>query len=243
MQFFSLSDKGKLRKNNEDFAIAKEIGTFTLLVLADGMGGHSGGEVASRLAIDEISSVIASRLTEKMLPGQIMLLLAEALESAHKKIVERADSDTSLSGMGTTCDVCLVAKNKVYIAHIGDSRVYKISKNGTIKKLTRDHSLVAYMLESGTITPEEASTHPQKNIILRALGISESVDADIFHEKVSSCDVILLCSDGLTNMLDEDTIAKAAISEDDPAKVAEKLIGLANDAGGADNITVVIAKY
>lgn len=241
MQFFSISDTGRLRKNNQDSAIAKEIGSFALLVLADGMGGHSGGEVASSLAIEELSSVISGKLTEKMIPGQIMLLLSEALEKANNKIREVAESDRSLSGMGTTCDVCIMAKNKLYIAHIGDSRVYKISKDGTIKKLTRDHSLVEFMIENGTITPEEAVNHPQRNIILQALGISDSIDPDVFQEKISPCDVILLCSDGLTNMLDEETIAHAAISGEEPSEIAEKLVGLANDAGGKDNITVVIA--
>ncbi len=241
MQFFSISDTGRLRKNNQDSAIAKEIGSFTLLALADGMGGHSGGEVASSLAIEEISSVISGKLAEKMIPGQIMLLLSEALEKANNKIREVAESDRSLFGMGTTCDVCIMAKNKLYIAHIGDSRVYKISKDGTIKKLTRDHSLVEFMIENGTITPEEAVNHPQRNIILQALGISDGIDPDVFQEKISPRDVILLCSDGLTNMLDEETIAHAAISGEKPSEIAEKLVGLANDAGGKDNITVVIA--
>ncbi len=241
MQFFSISDTGRLRKSNQDSAIAKEIGPFTLLALADGMGGHSGGEVASSLAIEEISSVISDKLAKKMLPGQIMLLLTEALEKANEEIRARAESDESLTGMGTTCDICIAEKNKIYIAHIGDSRVYKISKNGEIKKLTRDHSLVEFMLENGTITPEEAINHPQRNVILQALGISDSLDPDVFQEKISPCDVILLCSDGLTNMLDEETIAHAAISEDSPSEIAEKLVRLANDAGGKDNITVVIA--
>lgn len=241
MQFFSISDTGKIRKSNQDSAIAKEIGSFVLLALADGMGGHSGGEVASSLAIEEISSVISGKLAEKMLPGQIMLLLSEALEKANSKIREVAEGDRSLSGMGTTCDVCIATKNKLYVAHIGDSRVYKISKDGTIKKLTRDHSLVELMIENGTISPEEAVNHPQKNIILQALGISDSIDPDVFQEKISPRDVILLCSDGLTNMLDEETIAQAAISGKKPSGIAEKLVELANDAGGRDNITVVIA--
>ncbi|MBQ3022862.1 MAG: Stp1/IreP family PP2C-type Ser/Thr phosphatase [Clostridia bacterium] len=242
MQFFSMSDTGRLRKSNQDCALSKELGSFTLLALADGMGGHSGGEIASGLAIEEISSVLSDKLTEKMLPGQIMLLLSEALDKANAKILDRAKNDSSLSGMGTTCDVCLATKNKLYIAHIGDSRVYKISKGGVIKKLTCDHSLVQFMLESGTITPEEAVDHPQKNVILRALGISDKIEPDVFQDKISPCDVILLCSDGLTNMLDEETVAKAAISEDTPSEIAKKLIGLANEAGGRDNITVVIAK-
>ena len=242
MQFFSISDKGMLRKNNEDSAFAKEIGKFTVLILADGMGGHSGGEIASKMAIEEISSFLEDRLNEKMLPGQIMLLLGEALESANDKIFALSKSDIALVGMGTTCDVCLISEETAYIAHIGDSRVYKISEGGDIKKLTRDHSLIEFMLENGTITPEEAIHHPQKNIILRAIGIADNIEPDIFHEKISPCDVLLLCSDGLTNMLDESTIKETVLSEEAPCGIAEKLVKLANDAGGADNITVVIAK-
>ncbi len=242
MNFFSISDTGKLRKSNQDSAIAKKVGPFSLLVLADGMGGHFGGEIASSLAIEEVSAVISDKLSKKMLPGQIMLLLSEALEKANDKIRARAESDSSLAGMGTTCDICIAEKDKIYVAHIGDSRVYKISQNGEIKKLTRDHSLVEFMLENGTITPEEAVNHPQRNIILQALGISDGMDPDIFQEEVSPHDVILLCSDGLTNMLDEQTVAQVAISEASPRAIAKKLVGLANDAGGRDNITVVIAK-
>ena len=242
MRFFSLSDTGKLRESNQDCALAKEIGSATLLVLADGMGGHRGGEVASSLAIETISSVISDKLTEKMLPGQIMLLLSEALEKAHNTISVRAADNPDLSGMGTTCDVCLLVKNKMYIAHIGDSRVYKISEDGIIKKLTRDHSLVQAMIENGTISPQEAAVHPQKNIRLQALGVTETSDPDIFQEKISPSDIILLCSDGLSNMLDDETVAEAVLSEEDPQKIAEKLIALANEAGGKDNITVAIAK-
>lgn len=242
MQFFSISDRGKLRSNNEDCCMAKTIGNYTLLILADGMGGHNGGEIASRKAIEEISALIEERLTQRMLPGQIMLLLSEALESANGKIIELTQSDSSLTGMGTTCDVCLISKNTAYIAHIGDSRVYKISQNKLITRLTKDHSLVEYMLDAGTITPEEAVHHPQKNIILRALGTSQKIDVDISHEKISSGDVLLLCSDGLTNMLDEQTIAQTVSKEKEPDKIAGKLVQLANDAGGADNITVIIAK-
>lgn len=244
MQLYSITDRGKLRENNEDCCLAKEIGSYTLLILADGMGGHKGGEIASRKAIEEISAIMEKNLTEKMLPGQIMLLLSEALESANKQIISLSKSDSKLVGMGTTCDVCVISKNTVYIAHIGDSRVYKISKkSNSIRKLTKDHSLVEYMIESGAITPQEALNHPQKNVILRALGTSEDIEVDISHEKLSSDDVVLLCSDGLTNMLDESVIAQIVSEGTTPEDSAEKLVQLANEAGGADNITVVIAKY
>lgn len=242
MQFFSISDRGKLRKSNEDCCLAREIGSYTLLILADGMGGHKGGEIASLTAIESISKLLAEKLTDKMLPGQIMLLLSEVLEKVNGEILEMSKTDLSLIGMGTTCDICVISKNTAYIAHVGDSRVYKISKSGNILRLTKDHSLVQYMLESGTITAEEAVHHPQKNIILRALGSSPQLEPDIFHEKMSAGDVILMCSDGLSNMLDEELIRKTVSEDATPEGSAEKLVQLANDAGGADNITVIIAK-
>lgn len=242
MQFYSLSDRGKLRQNNEDCCLAKQLGNYTLLILADGMGGHKGGETASRKAIEEIFAMLEQKLTEKMLPGQIMLLLSESLQYANETILALSKSDSSLIGMGTTCDVCLISKNTAYIAHIGDSRVYKISKHSVLSRLTKDHSLVEYMLEAGTITPEEAVHHPQKNIILRALGASEQIEVDVSHEKILPGDVLLLCSDGLTNMLDEETITQTVSDLKTPEEIAGKLVQLANDAGGADNITVVIAK-
>lgn len=244
VQLYSITDRGKLRENNEDYCMTKEIGNYTLLILADGMGGHKGGETASRKAIEEISAILERDLTEKMLPGQIMLLLSEALESANKEIISLSRSNSKLVGMGTTCDVCVISKNTAYIAHIGDSRVYKIAKKGgSIRKLTKDHSLVEYMLETGAITPEEAMNHPQKNVILRALGTTENIEVDILHEKLSSGDVLLMCSDGLTNMLDEGVIAQTVSAENTPEDCAARLVQLANEAGGADNITVVIARY
>ena len=242
MQFYSISDRGRLRENNEDSCLAKEIGEFTLLILADGMGGHKGGEIASRTAISEIQSILSEELSEKMIPGQIMLLLSDAVEKANSKLFSLSEEESALSGMGTTCDICLIFKSTAYIAHVGDSRVYKIPESGEAKKLTKDHSLVEYMLESGTITPEEAATHPQKNIILRALGTEKEVEVDISHVKLKKGDTLLLCSDGLTNMLDEEVVFKTVREEPDPEKSALRLVERANEAGGTDNITVITAK-
>ncbi len=242
MQFYTISDRGKLRENNEDSCFAKEIKGHTLLILADGMGGHQGGEIASKKAIEVVTSLLEESLSEKMIPGQIMLLLSEALECANREIIALTKENPSLFGMGTTCDICLISKSTAYIAHIGDSRVYKISKkNGSISKLTKDHSLVEYMIETGTITREESQHHPQKNIILQALGTNAEINADVSHVKLSSDDVILMCSDGLTNMIEEKDIADIISSESTPQTSAVKLVQLANEAGGTDNITVVIA--
>lgn len=243
MQFYSITDRGQLREINEDSCYSKTIDEYTLLVLADGMGGHRGGETASSKAIEVIVAMLEENLSSKMLPGQIMLLLSDALENANREIIALSKSEPSLAGMGTTCDICLIFKNTAYTAHIGDSRVYKISeKKASMKKLTKDHSLVEYMIETGAITREEAHNHPQKNIILRALGSAEKVNADIFHEKLNAGDILLMCSDGLTNMVSEETVLKTVSSEKKLENCAKKLIKLANAAGGKDNITVVIAE-
>ena len=242
MRYFSTSDRGMIREINEDYCFSGELNGYILFILADGMGGHKGGEKASKKAIETIISVLTEKLTEKMIPGQIMLLLSEALECANREIISLAKADATLSGMGTTCDICMIAKSTAYIAHIGDSRVYKISKkSGDAKKLTKDHSLVEYMIETGTITREESVNHPQKNVILRALGTSPEVNADVFFTKLSQDDVLLMCSDGLTNMLSESDIAKVILSSTSPEDSAKELIQMANAAGGNDNITVVVA--
>lgn len=242
MQFYSITDRGKLREKNEDCCIAKKTGDYTLLILADGMGGHKGGETASRCAIEAVLSFMESRLTKKLLPGQIMMLLSDAMEEANSEIYNLSVKNDSLGGMGTTAEVCVLNENAAYIAHIGDSRVYKVTGNGEITRLTKDHSLVEYMIDTGAITPEEAASHPQRNVIMRALGIAESAEADILSEKLQKGDRLLLCSDGLTNMLDEETIARVICTEESAESSAQKLVQLANDAGGADNITVIIAQ-
>lgn len=241
MQFYSLTDRGMLRENNEDRCYAGKFGDYTLLIVADGMGGHLGGETASRKAIETVVSEVENALSKKMLPGQIMLLLSEVLEKANQEIIALSKMDSALVGMGTTCDICLIAKNTAYIAHIGDSRIYKLSKKDNFTRLTKDHSLVEYMIETGTITEEEALNHPQKNIILRALGTSPESEADISYEKLSPGDTLLMCSDGLTNMLTEEVIFEIISSKNTPEEKAKELVRRANEAGGADNITVVIA--
>ncbi len=241
MQFYSLTDRGMLRENNEDRCYSGELGGYTLLVVADGMGGHLGGETASRKAIETVVSGLENALGKKMLPGQIMLLLSEVLEKANEEIIALSKKDSALVGMGTTCDICLIAKNTAYIAHIGDSRIYKLNKKDNFKRLTKDHSLVEYMIETGTITEEEALNHPQKNIILRALGTSPEAEADVSYEKLSPGDTLLMCSDGLTNMLTEEVICEIISSKNTPEEKAKELVRRANEAGGADNITVVIA--
>ena len=165
-----------------------------------------------------------------------------AINKANEEVFLASASDKKLSGMGTTIDICVIAGASAYIAHVGDSRVYRISKTGKITQITNDHSLVQYLLENGTITKEEAQTHPQRNIITRALGTETSVEADTYISGFENGDNILLCSDGLTNMVSDERISAIVLSEDSPEKAVISLIAAANDAGGNDNITVVLAK-
>ena len=241
MQFFAISDKGKVRSKNEDYCLAKEIGDYTMFVLADGMGGHSGGEIASKQAVSDIESFLSESLTERLFPAQISLLLKKAVAMANSHIIFLAEDDNSLEGMGTTCDVCVVLNGVLLIAHIGDSRVYKITSKGEIVRLTRDHSLIEHMIEMGLLSSEEAENHPQKNIILKALGSDSDPVPDLIQDKLSAGDTLLLCSDGLTNMLSDETILKVVREERVPDLIAQKLVKMANEAGGKDNISIIVA--
>ena len=241
MQFYSISDRGKQRFNNEDCCVAKSIGRYTVLILADGMGGHSGGEIASSKAIETVLAAFEEKLTRPLIPAQIFSLLSSALKSANDSIYELSLSDPALHGMGTTIDICIISDNNAYIAHIGDSRVYHITHDGKINLVTKDHSLMQYMIEKGELTEEQAQHHPQKNVITRALGTSQGVQEDIATLKLSEGDRLLLCSDGLTNMLEEKVISDVVLQNPQPEVAVPELIRRANDAGGDDNITVIIA--
>lgn len=242
MQFYSVSDRGKQRFNNEDCCVAKQIGNYTVLILADGMGGHSGGEIASSKAIEAVLAVLQERLCRPLIPAQIFSILSSSLEGANESIYRLSQSDASLDGMGTTIDICVICDGSCYIAHIGDSRVYHITPDGNIKRLTKDHSLMEYMIEKGELTPEQAQHHPQKNVITRALGTSPQTEEDNVIVKLKEGDRLLLCSDGLTNMLDEKDICRVILESPDPETSAQELIRRANDAGGDDNITVIVAE-
>ncbi len=242
MQFYTLTDTGLRRTNNEDSCQAKIINGFTVLVLADGMGGANSGEIASSKAIEAVFEVLEKALSKSLSLPEIPRILSKAIDKANTDVHKLSLKDSKNSGMGTTLDICVQAESVVYIAHIGDSRVYKVAKDGSIIKLTKDHSLVEYMLDSGALTPEEAEHHPQKNIITRALGTTVRIEADIFSRTLDDGDRLLLCSDGLTNMLTDDLIASVTSKGLSLSQCAQELVKLANEAGGTDNITVIIAQ-
>mgnify|MGYP000129397609 CR=1 FL=1 len=236
------TDKGRIRSNNED---ALYVPPHTeklpqLYIVADGMGGHQGGEVASRIAVETIASYINENFCEHYDRDKIIEILNNALNAANQKIFKFSLENSELYGMGTTATVALFKGNKLYIGHVGDSRAYRI-REGSIIQLTKDHSLVWELMEQGKLSLEETKTHPMKNVITRALGTEEFVKADILELEFDEKDIFLLCSDGLTNMLDDKTIMEIVLSNP-PSIATQKLIQQANLKGGTDNITVGIIR-
>lgn len=241
MEVACLTDMGKAREINEDSCSYLNINNVCdLLMVADGMGGHNAGEVASKIAVKSITDYLKANI--KNTDGEaIVEAIQKAIQKANNDIYHESIQNENFSGMGTTVTCAIVKSGVIYIGHVGDSRAY-ILKGGKLKKITSDHSLVAELVKNGTITEAEAMHHPQKNIITRALGIEEQVDIDIEKIPAASEDVFLLCTDGLTNMLEDPEIEGILNNIKSPGAAAKKLIDMANDAGGYDNITVVIGR-
>ncbi len=242
MEFYSKTDIGLLRRVNQDAVESRVISTdFAWSVVCDGMGGTNGGDVASSMAIAEISKHLCDNLTETLNAEEIKIIMYNAIKSANTKIFEKARSDKLLSNMGTTVVLCIVRGEMLYTMYAGDSRVYVLSKGSGIKQVTKDHSVVQEMVDRGEITSRDAKNHPQKNIITRALGVDEEVELDYISTELKKDDIILLCTDGLTNEIDEKDIYNICMNND-ISTIPEKLIRQANKSGGRDNITVAVAK-
>lgn len=233
MKYAALTDVGMKRHNNEDSYIVNETHDDKIFIVADGMGGHNAGEIASLEACRIVESYILQN------DGNISDVLREGVTKANRDIFIRAAENSSLSGMGTTIDACVIRGNKAHIAHVGDSRVYIITKE-SIRKITKDHSIVGMMLDSGTITEEEAKNHPQRNYITRAVGSAMTVDVDIVEEEVHSGEWILMCTDGLTNMVPKDTIASVVVNSASVSDGVSELVKKAKENGGDDNITAIL---
>ncbi|HZU60411.1 MAG TPA: Stp1/IreP family PP2C-type Ser/Thr phosphatase, partial [Solirubrobacteraceae bacterium] len=222
------SDTGRQRRENEDSAFA----AAPLFVVADGMGGAQAGEVASRLAIETFQRGLAA-------DGSPEQRLAERVRDANRRIYEKSRTESGREGMGTTLTAAYVDDGQLAIAHVGDSRAY-LFRDGELTRLTQDHSLVDELLRQGKLTEEEAAEHPQRSIITRALGPEADVDVDTFTYAVQAGDLLLLCSDGLTSMISEEAVAGVLASAGSLSEAAKALIEQANQAGGRDNITVVL---
>ena len=238
---YAKSDKGKVREINEDyFYISTSLDEVQLYILADGMGGYNGGEIASKLAVQTAKNYIENNFkeTEKD-KDSIIQLLGSSMEYANMVVYETAKENPELQGMGTTLEICLIYNNKAYIGHVGDSRTYRIRKQ-FIRKLTQDHSYVQKLVKEGTITNEQAAHHPQKNMLMKALGCNAFVEPDVMVKGFLKDDILIICSDGLTNLVDQETIYEMASKNIEQA--TKDLVNLANDRGGYDNITVIVIK-
>ena len=223
------TDVGRVREGNEDSFFVDA----PLFAVADGMGGHAAGDVASATAVE----IIQQRRAE--IDPNDPDSLAVTIREANRAIWEKSANDPNLRGMGTTCTMILIDGNQAQVAHVGDSRAYLYS-NAQIRQITEDHTLVGRMVREGKLKPEEAERHPQRSMITRALGVDEEVEVDRFNIDLSEGDRIVICSDGLTGMIPESVIAEVLEQEPDPQVAAEALVQRANEAGGEDNITVVI---
>jgi protein phosphatase len=223
------TDPGRKRRRNEDSFVIDP----PLFAVADGMGGAQAGEVASRLAAAAFREFHEA---DELDPEE---RLAAIIQEANRRIFERAADDAQVSGMGTTITAALVADEALVIGHVGDSRAYRL-RDGKFEQLTDDHSLVADLVRSGRITPEEADAHPQRSVITRALGTDREVDVDTFTVPAESNDLFLICSDGLTTMVDDEEIRTLVTRASDLDQAGKGLVKAANKAGGEDNITVVL---
>lgn len=238
MILYSATDVGQIRSVNQDyiFASKKPIGKLpNLLIVADGMGGHNAGDRASSYAVEVIRETL-----EKSKERNPVKNLRHAIETANQKVLEESCSDEMYQGMGTTIVAATVVKGNLYVANVGDSRLYVI--NNSIYQVTRDHSLVEEMIRAGSLTREEGRHHPDKNIITRAVGVNKEVKIDFFEWKLQKKDIILMCSDGLTNMVGDEEIQQIVRNSEDLQEAGEKLIAAANENGGSDNISVLLAK-
>ncbi|MFI6602919.1 Stp1/IreP family PP2C-type Ser/Thr phosphatase [Nonomuraea sp. NPDC050536] len=231
LRYAARSDVGLLREGNEDSAYA----SGRLLAVADGMGGHAHGEVASSVAIAAMAS-----LDEAQQGGDLLNAIEAAVRDANRKLHEMVGRDPSLKGMGTTLTAMLWHGTQVALVHVGDSRAYLL-RRGELYQITHDHTLVQQLVDDGRITPEEAATHPQRSILLRALDGSGEVDPDLTLREAQVGDRYLLCSDGLSGVVSAETLHATLTNLDDPEEVVRQLIDLANRGGGPDNITCVLA--
>lgn len=237
LKTFSITNIGKKRKTNQDFVYTSEqsVGRLpNLFLVADGMGGHKAGDYASKITVETIvEKAAASRETE---PGEI---LREAISAANTLVRELAGKSPELEGMGTTVVAAICDGMRLYVANVGDSRLY-VANRRQIVQITRDHSWVEEMVRRGGIPREEARNHEKKNIITRAVGAEETVQADFFTVGLEEGDVVLMCTDGLTNMLEDEEIRMILEGSRDIVEKAEELVRAANDRGGSDNISVIL---
>jgi len=238
---FSMTDIGKLRKINQDYVFSSDLplgNLENLYIVADGMGGHKAGDYASKYSVETVVSRVVMNKS-----NNVIEILTEAVEAANEYIRTKSMEDSNLVGMGTTMVVASTQDDVLYVGNVGDSRLYVV-EDGKIRQVTRDHSLVEEMVRLGGIDRKAVRNHPDKNIITRAIGASVSVNVDFFEVELKDDMVFLICSDGLTNMVEDEVIEQVInVYKDDLGKCAQSLIQAANANGGRDNIAVVLGKH
>ena len=239
MNVWTITDIGAVRSQNQDACRAKIIDDQALLVVCDGMGGARAGNVASELAVGAFCDAVLERLADPDRTEDFFTLLNEAVSLANRVVCHRSLGDSDCMGMGTTLVAALIKDEKVYAVNVGDSRAYMISDEG-IRQITRDHSLVEDMVQRGEITPEQARNHPQKNLITRALGAGEQVAADIFEEPAVPGSYLLLCSDGLTNVMTDQEILYEVLHGGEPSECCKRMLETVLQRGAPDNMTAVL---
>ena len=242
MKIVAKTDKGKVRENNQDtYAVGEIPEDVTWAVVCDGMGGYAGGNIASSLAVQVISEKITSSYHPKMRDASIKNLLDSAITAANMEVYDMAYAHPELSGMGTTVVCAIIRDDEVFIAYAGDSRAYIAGPDG-IRQITVDHSLVQALVNKGELTEDEAEHHPNKNLITRAVGVEKQIEVDFVQETLGDEEILLLCTDGLSNYVSKEEIMQD-ISDGQYYAFADRLVKRANNNGGGDNITVVaIAK-
>jgi serine/threonine protein phosphatase PrpC len=236
LKAFSITDIGERRRVNQDYVFCSEatIGKLpNLFIVADGMGGHNAGDYASRYCVE----FFKQKVEESDLDSPIASIEA-AIKATNEALWNKAQEQIELEGMGTTLVVATISDKEMYVANVGDSRLYVIGDK--IRQVTEDHSLVEAMVKTGELDRNEARIHPNKNIITRAIGANKTVEPDFFEVYLEDGDTVLMCSDGLTNMLDDETIERIIKENDDLEVAATKLVRCANENGGRDNIAIVI---
>jgi len=232
MEYFGASNKGQIRKNNEDSFHAGN----RLFIVADGMGGHLAGEVASRLSVETFVKNFTNRTSS------IKRTLIDSINAANNKVYSESISNPEYAGMGTTFTACFAVPGVAHIVHVGDSRLY-LCRNDHIKLITSDHTIVGEMYRKGEITYEDTYDHPQRNYLTNVLGASDSVESDYIEINTAMGDRLILCTDGLNSMLKDDEIFRISYKYSEPVHAVSKLIAKANDRGGKDNITVVVVDF
>jgi PPM family protein phosphatase len=240
VRMVTATDVGLQRKNNEDSCAAIE--EAGLCVVADGMGGHLGGEIASGIAIESVTEAFKARERGASDERKDAELLSDSIRAANKEIYKRGNADSALKNMGTTIVAAVFDQDYIVCANVGDSRIYRL-RQGKLEQLTEDHSWVGELRKKNLISEEDARSHPLKNIITRALGMEPSVEVDVRWEKIKAGDIYLLCTDGLTDLVpDGELLPHLQAAGVSLSEIAAKLIGAANDSGGTDNITLGLCR-